>query len=190
MTTRSISDAPTSAANQASRGTVSPNRRRKRSTRQRAHHFSLCHRARERPISLFRLIVGWQILARQRAGADRCVGLRPPAPAPHACKAGNRVERDFRGEFRLRVLIASRQRCRFEPRDGCRFELAATRRVSVRAVSARRFPGAAAAARVRHTERRPFGSWSSVRSWELTKISRAAEVPAALSPARTRRPAR
>jgi hypothetical protein len=38
----------------------------------------------------------------------RDAGLRLPAPTPLGAKRGNRVKRDFRGEFRPRVLVASR----------------------------------------------------------------------------------
>ena len=43
------------------------------------------------------------------------VGVQPPAPAPTQCEAGNRLERHFRGEFRLRVFVgrgASGDSCR------------------------------------------------------------------------------
>src|SRR6186713_468307 len=56
-----------------------------------------------------------------------------PAQAPRQCEAGNQVKRDFRGEFRQRVLVTARQHRCFEPRDGCRIESAATRRVLERA---------------------------------------------------------
>jgi len=59
-------------------------------------------------------------------------GSAAPAQTPRHRVAGKRVERGFRGEFRRRVLVATKHLRRFEPRDGCRHEVATTRRVSTR----------------------------------------------------------
>ena len=66
----------------------------------------------------------------------RCQPCRPaesaaPAQTPLHRAAGNRVERAFRGEFRLRVLVATKHLRRFQPCDGCCREAAITRRAAI-----------------------------------------------------------
>jgi hypothetical protein len=67
--------------------------------------------------------------ARASGGSQplRPAGSAASAPAPLHCEAGNRVERGFRGESRPRVLVLANHAKRFEPRDGCCIESAATR---------------------------------------------------------------
>ena len=62
-------------------------------------------------------------------GACRCVAKRKAR------------ERGFRVDFRPRVFVATNQRCRLEPCDGCRIEVAGCRRVHARAANARALSG-------------------------------------------------
>ena len=57
-------------------------------------------------------------------------------------EAGNRVERGFRGEFRHRVLVASRHHGRFVPCSGSGAESAPTRRAGVRVARRKPISGA------------------------------------------------
>jgi hypothetical protein len=75
---------------------------------------------------------------------DRHAAVPPPAPAPPHREAGNRVERDFRGEFASARSGCWNHNRRFEPRDGCGIESAATRRGSERVPSGSRFPARSA----------------------------------------------
>ena len=99
-------------------------------------------------------------------------GRLRPCRAPGA--AGNRPQRFTPRVFRQRVLVASSHRWRFEPRSGCRLEVAARRADTGRVRAEVDFPACGAAAATRH-------AISDVRTRTLTSAGRVSSSAAAIA---------
>jgi len=80
-----------------------------------------------------RNLSGWS----KRCGGCGYLGPRPTTEHAAASRSRKARERGFRVDFRPCVFVAANQRRRFVPRDGCRIEVAASRRVRARAAKAR-----------------------------------------------------